>query len=595
MVMYNENLMHRLFNLSSFFVIILLFCVSILSLAPIVYAADPMFAGTDGALVINGTTVTIAPSTKFYSSVSITNGGILNIVGDGSWMIIGSAGDFVVDATSKIQYKGVGTTTSNSTGSSTIAPDGVSLVYLASYSDGAMGDGGGVLCGVMDYLSDPNDPLSTGDGKCGGNSLFGNGGGGAAFDYADGGDATLTQGGNGASGSIGIHGLCIGGAGGTISSKNGADGEDCIVSAPYYTNGAGGGGGFRGDNGGAIYIKVGGTATVAGTIDVSGSNGGDGGIGGDATDEPAAYGGGGGGGGDGGDGGMIRLRYVDGTISGTLNVLNGLGGNGADGGVAFSENNAVYGDTGNPGVNGSSGTVNQSTLSIPSVTTALPTNVTDVSVTLNSSITADGGTSITNRGFAYGLTTAYGATTTESSSSLGSFSAAISGLTCGTTYHWRAYATNAAGMRVVDGNTFTTSDCSVPETPASSVSRSGSRTRLSSAAPTSPTNDQTKDCPTGYICTSHDVSKDISMPHFEKNLRFGDIGDDVRRLQMYLNSKGYFVAVSGNGSVGNESIYFGYLTRAALSAFQKDHGIPATGYFGPITRAYVDSGILPVP
>jgi len=77
---------------------------------------------------------------------------------------------------------------------------------------------------------------------------------------------------------------------------------------------------------------------------------------------------------------------------------------------------------------------------------------------------------------------------------------------------------------------------------------------------------------------------------FTKDLTLGSRGPDVKALQQFLNSKGYVVARSGAGSPGNESEYFGPATRAALIKFQKDNNItPAFGYFGPKTRAVVNS------
>ncbi|MEN9912850.1 MAG: hypothetical protein RLY66_258 [Candidatus Parcubacteria bacterium] len=564
--------------------------VSIAALPMAARAADPMFAGTDGALTINGTTVNISPSTKLYSSVSITNGGILNIVGNGSWMIIGSAGSFTIDATSKIQYIGVGTTTANGTGSSTTSPDGVSLSYSSNYASDGGGAGGGVLCGTEDFLAEPGNPLSAADGKCGGSPLYGNGGGGAAFDYNDGHVATLSAGGAGANGSLGGLNSCLGGAGGTINSKDGADGEDCFTSAPYYTNGAGGGGGFRGDNGGAIYIKVAGTVTIAGTIDVSGSAGGTGGDGGDATDEPAALGGGGGGGGDGGNGGKIQLVYISGSVTGSLLSDIAGGGAGGAGGVGFS-GNAVNGDPGEPAANdGNSGTVEQTVLAIPTVSASSPTGTTGTASTLNSSLSATGGTTVTVRGFIYGLTTAYGATTTESSGTLGAFTASLTSLTCGSTYNWKAYATNAVGTRYTSNSTFSTSACPTPDPTPSSSGSSGSRSRVSVVPTVQPT--PIPGCPAGFVCVlAPSVNQSpVYQPTtytFTRPFRYADEGEDVRNLQRYLNARGYIIAVSGSGSPGNESDFYGYLTQAALMRFQRDHGIPATGNFGPITRAYI--------
>jgi len=78
--------------------------------------------------------------------------------------------------------------------------------------------------------------------------------------------------------------------------------------------------------------------------------------------------------------------------------------------------------------------------------------------------------------------------------------------------------------------------------------------------------------------------------NFTRDLTLGSTGEDVRALQQYLNAKGYVVAASGAGSVGNESTYFGALTKTALAKFQAANGIsPTAGYFGAITRAKIAS------
>jgi N-acetyl-anhydromuramyl-L-alanine amidase AmpD len=53
-------------------------------------------------------------------------------------------------------------------------------------------------------------------------------------------------------------------------------------------------------------------------------------------------------------------------------------------------------------------------------------------------------------------------------------------------------------------------------------------------------------------------------------------GDEVRRLQSALTRLGYMNTVTG---------YFGPVTRAAVTRFQRDRGVPQTGTFGPLTRA----------
>ncbi len=73
---------------------------------------------------------------------------------------------------------------------------------------------------------------------------------------------------------------------------------------------------------------------------------------------------------------------------------------------------------------------------------------------------------------------------------------------------------------------------------------------------------------------------------FTRNLYQGLVGEDVRSLQKLLNANGFIVAVSGAGSPGSETAYFGPATLAAVIRFQVAKGItPVAGYVGPITRA----------
>jgi len=77
---------------------------------------------------------------------------------------------------------------------------------------------------------------------------------------------------------------------------------------------------------------------------------------------------------------------------------------------------------------------------------------------------------------------------------------------------------------------------------------------------------------------------------FTRDLTLGSTGEDVKALQVFLNSKGYTVATTGAGAPGMESTYFGTRTQAALAAYQAANGIaPAAGYFGPKTRAAVSA------
>jgi len=83
---------------------------------------------------------------------------------------------------------------------------------------------------------------------------------------------------------------------------------------------------------------------------------------------------------------------------------------------------------------------------------------------------------------------------------------------------------------------------------------------------------------------------------FTRDLTLGSKGDDVRMLQIMLNkSSDTQVANFAAGSPGNESSYFGALTKASVIKFQKKNGItPAVGYFGPKTRAVMNAMTGPV-
>ena len=76
---------------------------------------------------------------------------------------------------------------------------------------------------------------------------------------------------------------------------------------------------------------------------------------------------------------------------------------------------------------------------------------------------------------------------------------------------------------------------------------------------------------------------------FTKDLWLGFTDNEVKELQKYLNNNGFPVSQRGAGSKGNETNYFGALTKNALVRFQKANRIsPAVGYFGKITRNFIN-------
>lgn len=96
----------------------------------------------------------------------------------------------------------------------------------------------------------------------------------------------------------------------------------------------------------------------------------------------------------------------------------------------------------------------------------------------------------------------------------------------------------------------------------------------------------------GLLAKTENSVQEIKVPGFvfTKDLKIGAKNNDVKELQKYLNANGFVLAQTGPGSTGNETDFFGSLTRKVLIEFQKKNNIkPAIGFFGPITRQFINS------
>ncbi len=77
---------------------------------------------------------------------------------------------------------------------------------------------------------------------------------------------------------------------------------------------------------------------------------------------------------------------------------------------------------------------------------------------------------------------------------------------------------------------------------------------------------------------------------FYRNLAMGSSGADVLALQRFLNTMGYPVAVSGAGSPGNETQFYGALTARAVAKWQAGMSIfPASGNLDTTSRNYINT------
>jgi immune inhibitor A len=112
--------------------------------------------------------------------------------------------------------------------------------------------------------------------------------------------------------------------------------------------------------------------------------------------------------------------------------------------------------------------------SSPGVVTYSATSITGTGATLSGSV--NNNNAATTATFDYGLTTNYGNSAPGGSVSAGdankAMSASISSLTCNTTYHFRAKATNSVGTSYGSDRTFTTTAC-VPGAPTITSATAG--------------------------------------------------------------------------------------------------------------------------
>ena len=96
------------------------------------------------------------------------------------------------------------------------------------------------------------------------------------------------------------------------------------------------------------------------------------------------------------------------------------------------------------------------------MTTSASSGVTTGGATLNGGLTSLGSATSASVDFEYGLTSSYGSVTSaQTMTGTGAFSAGLTGLTAGTTYHYRADATGSGTSYGAD-QTFTTAPIITP-------------------------------------------------------------------------------------------------------------------------------------
>jgi uncharacterized protein (TIGR02145 family) len=109
---------------------------------------------------------------------------------------------------------------------------------------------------------------------------------------------------------------------------------------------------------------------------------------------------------------------------------------------------------------------------MPELTTTIVTGITKTGAVSGGNITSQGGTAVTARGVCWSTATITALTVnkTTNGSGTGTFTSEISGLSAGTTYYVRAYATNGGGTKLGNELSFaTTPDTPVPPTVTTAI------------------------------------------------------------------------------------------------------------------------------
>jgi hypothetical protein len=169
----------------------------------------------------------------------------------------------------------------------------------------------------------------------------------------------------------------------------------------------------------------------------------------------------------------------------------------------------------------------------------------------------------------------------------------ITGLTNVTSYTFTVTATNNVGISTssIASNTVIPHSSTISTPPTITTTGSIPRITLSSHDTTSCTSSTTYSPATGAKCPTSTSTTIPSQTVFTRNLSLNMKGEDIRNLQIYLNTHGFLITPSGPGSLGKETTLFGSLTKKSLIAFQRAHNIlPATGTFGLKTRGVIEKG-----
>jgi peptidoglycan hydrolase-like protein with peptidoglycan-binding domain len=210
----------------------------------------------------------------------------------------------------------------------------------------------------------------------------------------------------------------------------------------------------------------------------------------------------------------------------------------------------------------------------PTTTTQSASSITTTTATLNGNITDTGGEANTERGFDIGTDNTYTMSDVADptgSYSTGAYTGSATGLSCGTTYHYRAYSTNTAGTGTGSDQEFTTSAC--PSSSSSSGSSASSRAQnLINMGKVQEAQTIINQFPTqtqNVNLNTNNTNPTTPKPTNTPTVRKGNRNNTVKYIQEYLKIKADGI--------------FGPITQSAVIEFQKLNNLVPDGVVGPRT------------
>ena len=185
---------------------------------------------------------------------------------------------------------------------------------------------------------------------------------------------------------------------------------------------------------------------------------------------------------------------------------------------------------------------------VPTLTTTAASAITRISATSGGNITNDGGASVTARGVCWstGINPTLANDFTTDGAGTGSFTSSLTGLTPGTTYHVRAYATNSAGTAFGNDITFTTDPVDPPTLTTTAVS---SITYTSASSGGNITDDGGGNITARGVCWSTSTGPTTADDHTDDGTGTGPFTSSLTSLAPGTT---YYVRAYATNSAGTE-------------------------------------------